>query len=273
MHHFVLVDGAFNKPRPAGFAGAAENLLKFNLAGRPRAVDAIGLGQLHKIRAAVQVGLRKALIINEVLPLAHHAQGLIIKQHDDNRHVVMLHRGQLVAVHAEAAVSGAQHYRSVGTAHLCPDGRPQAEAHGAEAARGNELTRSAEVIILGRPHLVLPNVGGHHGPALGHLLNGLQNFVGSQSVGVAGQRRLLVGENPLLPLGIIMGGQLLVQELQHSPGIADDVVAGDHILIHLGPVNVHMYDLRLGGEGVRPAGHPVGETAADGDEQVTLRDG
>ena len=45
-------------------------------------------------------------------------------------------------------------------------------------------------------------------------------------------------------------------------------MVGLDVLIHLGPVDVDLHDLGLGGEAGRMQGDAVGEAAAHGDEQV-----
>ena len=104
---------------------------------------------------------------------------------------------------------------------------------------------------------------------VGDVLDGLQDLVGVEDV-VLFQRDLLLREHPLLPLGVVVGGQLGVEQLQHPAGVADDVVVGDHVLVDLRPVNVDVDDFGVGGKGGGIGGHPVGEPAADGDEQIAL---
>ena len=53
-------------------------------------------------------------------------------------------------------------------------------------------------------------------------------------------------------------------------GVADDVVVGEHVLVDLRPVDVDVDDFGVGCEGGGVGGHPVGEAAADGDEQIAL---
>ena len=77
------------------------------------------------------------------------------------------------------------------------------------------------------------------------------------------------GEDVLLPLAVVVLGHLPVEQLQHLAGVADDVVVGLHVLVDLRPVDVDVDDLGLAGEGGGLQGHPVGEAAAHGDEQVT----
>ena len=159
-----------------------------------------------------------------------------------------------------------------GIAHRGPHGGPQAEAHGAEAAAGEELARAGEVVVLAGPHLMLAHVGGDDGVAVGQVGDGLQNLVGVEEV-VLLQGQLLPGEYLGLPGGVVVLGQPLVQQLQHTAGVPHDVVAGFHVLVDLRPVDVDMYNFGIGGEGGGIGGHPVGEAAADGDEQVALGGG
>ena len=119
----------------------------------PAALQAVGLGQLHEVRAAVQrrsgntAGRRSGSATGGPCPDVR-----LLKITVMTGQPVVLHGAQLVAVHAEAAVAGA-----CGSP-LCPgcpllgaDGGPQAEAHGAEAAGGQELAGMVEVAGTGWP--------------------------------------------------------------------------------------------------------------------------
>ena len=155
-------------------------------------------------------------------------------------------------------------------AHLGPDGRPQAEAHGAEAAGGEELAGVVEVEVLNGPHLMLAHVGGHDGVLRGQFADGLQHLLGGEGLALPGDGGLPQGEDVLLPGRVAVLGQALVEQGQHPLGIADDVVVGENVLVDLRPVDVDVDDSGLAGEGVGLEGHPVGEPAAHGDEQVAL---
>ena len=108
-------------------------------------MESIGLSQLDEIRSPVQGGFGKPLAVNQVLPLADHAQSAVVEDHGDDGQAVVLHGAQLMAVHAEAAVTGNVDHPLVRVAHLGADGGAQAEAHGAEAAGGQELTGIVEM--------------------------------------------------------------------------------------------------------------------------------
>ena len=97
------------------------------------------------------------LIKEQRLPLTHHAEHAVIHQKDDNRHVVGYGSGEFVEAHAEAAVARDEH-AALACADRRTDGRTEAEAHGAEAAAGNEAARLFKVHVLRRPHLVLADV-------------------------------------------------------------------------------------------------------------------
>ena len=91
-----------------------------------------------------------------------------------------------------------------------------------------QLAGAGEVVVLGGPHLVLAHVGGDDGVPVGDSLVmvsriswGWQHIV------------LLEGDGsfwPRTPTPSTRGsrglGQLLVQQLQHPAGVADDVVVG-----------------------------------------------
>ena len=187
---------------------------------------------------------------------------------DDGGFVELLGR-QLIAVHPEAAVPGDMDHGLIRVAQLGPDGRPQAEAHGAKAPGGEQLARVVKMEMLDGPHLMLAHVGGHDGVVGAEPGDGVQNLLGRQVVGVLIIGRLRgEGEDILLPLAVVILGHLLVQQCQHLLGVADDVVVGLHILVDLRPVNVDVDNLGLPGKGRRLQGHTVRETAAHGNEQV-----
>ena len=58
-----------------------------------------------------------------------------------------------------------------GCANLRADGRRQAEAHGAHAARGEPQARAAEIEVLRRPHLMLADARGDDRLALRELVD------------------------------------------------------------------------------------------------------
>ena len=78
-------------------------------------------------------------------------------------------RRELALGHLEAAVAGDHPDLGVGPRHLGADRRGQGEAHGAEAARGDERARLVVLVVLRLPHLVLAHVGDDDRVAAGGL--------------------------------------------------------------------------------------------------------
>ena len=109
----------------------------------------------------------------------------------------------------------------------------KAVAHGAEAARGDEVAGLHEVVILRGPHLVLPYFGGDDGVAFSDFVNLLADVLRHEFA----IRVLLVRQREIpLPLGdlrqpggvrrililALHGPQFLDQALQAHLHVADD---------------------------------------------------
>ena len=145
----------------------------------------------------------------------------------------------------------------------------QAEAHGAKAAGGEQLTRIIEVEVLNRPHLMLTHVGRDDGILRRELGEGEKHLAGGEVVvRLVVLRLCFEGENVLLPVVVLHAWHALQQQFQYAPRIADDVVVGLHVLVDFAAVNVNLDDFRVLGEGGGFERHTVGEAAADGNQQV-----
>ena len=103
------------------------------------------------------------------------------------------------------------------------------------------------------------------------LLDGVQDLPRSQAVRAMLHRLFLTqGEDVLLPRCMLILGEALVEQIQHPLGGAHDVVVSEDVLVDLRAVDVDVDDFGVGCEGGGVGGHPVGEAAADGDEQIAL---
>src|SRR5438445_1205646 len=143
----------------------------------PQPDATVGLGQLHPVGDAGQVDRAVTLLVDDALPLPDHAVAAVVD--DDRLHRELLDeaRGQLLAVHREGAVAVDVDHVPAGVRGLHAHGRGQAVAHGAEPARGEPRPRVRELVVLGRPHLVLADAGDDHrlpargvGDLLDHVL-------------------------------------------------------------------------------------------------------
>src|SRR5699024_292218 len=98
------------------------------------------LRQLYEVRDAgtlvtgVQVGVGVALVVEQRLPLPHHAQGGVVDDRDLDRDPLQGAGGQLLVGHLEAAVAVDRPHRGVRTAHLGAHRRRHRVAHRAQTA-------------------------------------------------------------------------------------------------------------------------------------------
>ena len=67
---------------------------------------------------------------------------------------------------------------------------------------------------------------------------------------------------------VVLQVDALVEQFQHPAGIADDVVVGDNVLVDFRTVDVDVNHLGVLGKGAGVTGDPIGEPAANGDEQI-----
>ena len=79
-----------------------------------------GLGQLHEIGDCVQIGRRVPALVEEILPLAHHAVKVVVEDEDLDRQLVDDRGGHLLHVHLEAAVARDAEHQLVAEGRLRP---------------------------------------------------------------------------------------------------------------------------------------------------------
>ena len=127
-----------------------------------------------------RVRARQAVVVEQLLPLADHAEVVVVDDQHLDRQLVHRRGGQLGQGHLEAAVADHGPHRLVRTAQLGADGGREAEAHGAGAARRQP------VVVLGReqelrgPHLVLAHVGDDDGVAAAQLVQAIEDVLRPQ---------------------------------------------------------------------------------------------
>ena len=162
----------------------------------------------------------------------------------------------------------------------------ETEAHGAKAPGTDERTRPRELVELGRPHLVLADLGGDDGLALGQPGDDLHHVLGLDLVrrGGIGQRLFgLPGGDALQPgradpgrRGGRLGRgrfQALAQGGEEAFAIGHHRDVHGHVFLDRGGVDVDVHDLGVFGELADLARDPVVEPAADGQNQVGVADG
>ena len=136
--------------------------------------------QLDEIRVLL-VRVREAVLVEEALPLRHHAL-LLVVQHDDLDADVELRRGaELRECHVEAGVPVDVNHQGVRAGDFGADGRGEAVSHGAQPAGGDHGAGVAPAEVLRSPHLVLPHASGDDGAVfhvLGHFAESFDDGLG-----------------------------------------------------------------------------------------------
>ena len=175
--------------------------------------DAVGPGQLHEV-GAQHGGGGVALVVEELLPLPDHAQVAVVDHRDLDVELLLLQGGELALGHLEAAVARDGPDLGVGTRQLGPDGRGQGEAHGAEAARGDEGAGRVVLVVLRLPHLVLAHVGADHRVAAGGPPD-VGHHVGGEQLALVGLVQDVAAARVLAPHVDLLQPVLVALRLDH----------------------------------------------------------
>ncbi len=114
------------------------------------------LGPLDEVgRVGRQVHLAVALVVEHLLPLAHHAEVAVVEDRDLHRDALGARRDELLRGHLEAAVAVDGPHRRLRMTDLGADRGGHAEAHRAQTTGVDPGVRTVEPPVLRRPHLVL----------------------------------------------------------------------------------------------------------------------
>src|SRR6266542_6180885 len=239
-HHgedaLVLVDADVEHHRRR----RADHLLdrRHDLAGlgAPYPDAAIGLGEPHVVGDAGKVDGEVALLVDDPLPLAHHAVTAVVADDGLDGKPLAEACGQLLAVHLERAVAVDVDDELVGVGGLHAHGRREAVAHGPQSPRRAPAPGVLEPVVLGGPHLMLPDSGHDERLALGRVRDLLDHVLGLDDLvaPVVAQREVVLprrdlGRPLLADLGDGGGDPVLhlllhgFDELrQHALAVADD---------------------------------------------------
>ena len=135
------------------------------------AFEAVSAGELFGVGEAIEFDRAQAVVVEQRLPLAHHAEIAVVHHDDLDGQGVRGDGGQFGDRHLEAAVAADGEDQLIGTGHLRADGGGKAEAHGAESAGVDPEARLVEADQLRGPHLVLADVGSDDGLAAGEAVD------------------------------------------------------------------------------------------------------
>ena len=125
-------------------------------------MNLVSLGNLHEIRIITQIRLGIVALVEQLLPLPHHAQIFVVHDHQLDGQSKPVYGGQFLNIHLESAVAGNAQHASFRLRQLHSHRRRQSKTHRTQPARSNEASRRRRLIPLRRPHLVLAHVRNHH---------------------------------------------------------------------------------------------------------------
>lgn len=256
-------------------------------------LDAHGIAELDEVRVLL-VGVRVAVVVEEVLPLGNHTLLLVVKDNDLDANVELGSGGQLGEGHAEGSITVNVDNESIRLGDLGADGGGETEAHGTKTTGGDHGTGMAPAEVLSGPHLMLADTGGDVGgilAALGELAELLDEGLGLDQTGALGA--LVVGKGPLglprvdlveplLAIGDGLGLNLGNEELDVGGNITLDSLGSLDDLVDVLGENLEVDDTTtalvggsLGGrsELVEVKGDTIVETATKADDQIGLLDG
>ena len=173
----------------------------------------------------------------------------------------------------EGAVAGEHDHPLVAAQrHLCSDGCAVTEAHGAEAAAGDEAAALGVADVLCRPHLVLAHIGNVDRLGAALVADLADDLMGHQAGGVG--YRVVILCLPLVdhlhPVGMLLILDHREHGVQHIGGITHDGKVNIHVLAQLAGVDVDLDDGRILGEGLGVQGHAVGEAGAHRDKDIAV---
>ena len=228
-----------------------------------------------------QVHLAVALLVEELLPLPHHAQVRVVQDRDLDRDAFGRRGHELLRRHLEAAVAVDRPHHAIGPAHLGADGGRHRVAHRAEPTGVDPRVRQLELPELARPHLVLADARDEDRVVRGVLTQHLDAVLRLQRAAVllrVLERELLLPRSQRrAPLREVRRAVLLLLGLHRLDELVDDDLAvtdDRHVrlpdLAELGRIDVDVDDLGVQRERRGIAGDAVVEARTERHEQVRL---
>ena len=238
------------------------------------------LRQSSEVGQGGAVALGVALVVDELLPLAHHPHPLVVEDEDLDGELVLGGGGELLDVHHDRGLASDIHDEGPGMGGLDADGGGEAVAHRPQSAGGHPPVGLVETDVLGGPHLVLADLAGEVGvPALRERIQAhdrmlrLDRARGGLAVGEAIPSAPRGDLPPPACEGLLLGGEaaLLPAALKGGKRIAsvsDDAHIHEDVLVDAARINVDVDLARIGGEGGGLACHPIVKARPNAEHRV-----
>src|SRR5579884_366787 len=267
----LAFDGNVDDDAAGGGRGPGEGILDFGGAIDLEGAVTVCPGQEEVIRAADR-RFGVAAAVEELLPLANHAEVAVVQDDDLEIETEIGDGGELLDVHLDAAVAGHDPDITFRRADLHAHRGGKGESHSPETTGGDVGIGVVVAVELSGPHLVLPDVGDECRTAGGHALDR------GEDTGRCGDRRgggcdrAPPGVDALAPVTVVSGRDPGGKTVHHLPRIALDGDLSRNNFFQLGSVDIDVNDLSVRRELGDFAGYPVVEAHADGQNDVGFVD-
>ena len=210
-------------------------------------------------------------VINHVLPLAHHAQPLVVDDHNLHTNAVAVAGAQFMDRHIQAAIAVNVDHEAFRMSDLGADRRRQAISHGAETGAGQEGAGAGSAVMLHGPHLVLAHAHADDGFAVCHIAEQSDGLLRADPLLFRHRVREVCLQSPAVFTPFTMPPGLHCDQLRkRRPDLGTDRQDNGLVLVQLGSVNVDMDDLAVPDELADHAGYTVIESHPQCEHQVRL---
>ena len=116
------------------------------------------LCQFHEIWQRLRPAVRIPLAVQQLLPLADHAEAFIVHNKLLYRQPELHSGSHLLHIHQPAGLAGDIDHQRVAMRHLHPNRGRRSISHGAQAARCHPLIGGVKADVLRGPHLMLADL-------------------------------------------------------------------------------------------------------------------
>src|SRR5713101_5348871 len=266
-----LLDAEIDQHGFVRFARGADGGHHFSPLGNALAADAEGIRERGKIRRDERSG-HVALVVEELLPLADHAEIAVIDDGDLDVDLFLDDGSQFAHGHLEPAITHDDPYFGAGLCEFRADGGWKSKTHGAESAGSDQRAGAIVVVILRLPHLMLADIRDDDGFAVGFFpdivddMRGVEVATIGQALNVAYRRIAFQLIDMANPVGMVAGFDVWREPFENLAGIADEGGVNLHVLVDFGAVDLNVDLAGALGVCTQVAGDAVVKTHAHGDE-------
>src|SRR5579859_2087624 len=156
------LDHEIDDDGPLGLHGLAYSFPHIDAPRDLHSGQPVSIGQFDVVGSS-DGRFRVVVVVEEVLPLAHHAEVAVIHDGYFDGDALLFKGRQFLNVHLNTAIACHNPHGCIGDAHFDAHRGWQREAHRSQSARRDMAVGARPGIVARRPHLVLAHVGDDDG--------------------------------------------------------------------------------------------------------------